>query len=958
MVRATCEKEMSSEVALWLERNNLSALTPALQREGFDDLEDLKTIIEDSELFLRIVPGAGHRSKLKRLLGALAASEPEAAKPLATTPEQPGAAKQAVPQAEGVLHLTQTPVEVAPFLPWAPPVAAAAPAPAAVSKPPAFEVRLPQPTHMAVWDYDSVPLPAVIGGAPATLAVFVSAVRSFLRRNGANSVSIECFRSPCNMSSRPDTEFEMVGVSISSTAPAASQAVKRLEAFAASPPSVVVLLSSSACYIPYVKNLQASCEVWLIHELGKETALVSALRNPLKCWALQEVIGSYAMTPLGSVDPIAAVFRQRREDVAPLSSPLARTPTSNKQTPPLTTVQSKLLKHESTVFSVGKIQFCGMMLEQTEGFAKLVEHCEQSSDFSKAPAGMQICAEAPNCPMGRGCPKLHFLNVEAMWQSRRITVSCRWVEYTEGLHKALITRDFIPDVCIHDKSCRDGAACSRLHVTASAPLSVPPSQLTLTQGTLDAISVPHTPERSLSLLLPTRVESAAVNLMAPAPGQGEETKQPSVEKQDRARALHTVGVNLAQQLPLRAKQVQATLVALWDCDSIPLPAVIGGAPATLAVFVSAVRRFLWHKGASCATIECFRSPSNMSCPNTQLVVGVSVSSTAPAAFQIAKRLEALAASPPSVVVLLSSSACYIPYVQNLQASCEVWLIHELGKETALVSALRNPLKCWALQEVIGSHTTKPAEPLGEVAPFPPCTAPVAAAAPVHAAVSKPQPSEMRLPQPTHILVWDYDSIPLPTAIGGAPATLAVFVNAVRSFLRRKGANSVSIECFRSPYNTSSRPDAECELAEVSISSTAPAAFQVAQRLEALAASPPSVVVLLSSNACYIPYVKNLQSSCEVWLIRESGKGAFLVSAWRDPLQCWALQEAIGSYTMAPLGSVDRIAPVCGCESDSYLSHTVCTSQARSDANHCLPSLYLAVEQALGKAAEKKSRVAA
>ena len=533
---------MSSEVALWLERNNLSVLAPALQREGFDDLEDLKTLVEDSELFAHVVPGAGHRSKLKRLLGALAA------------PEQPEAAKQAVSEAEGAMHVVgaeelvqkileeplklnldtqqapspkqvqsnsisaifgiplvapttikpaETPVEVAPFLPWAPPVAAATPAPAAVSKPPAFEVRLPQPTHMAVWDCDSIPLPAVIGGAPATLAVFVSAVRSFLRRNGANSVSIECFRSPTNTSSRPDAEFEMVGVSISSTAPAASQAVKRLEALAVSPPSVVVLLSSNACYIPYVKNLQASCEVWLIHEIGKETALVSALRNPLKCWALLEVIGSYAMTPLGSVDPIAAVFRQRREDVAPLSSPLARTPTSNKQTPPLTTVQSKLLKHESTVFSVGKIQFCGMMLEQTEGFAKLVEHCEQSSDFSKAPASMQICAEAPACTMGRGCPKLHFLNVEAMWQSRRITVSCRWVEYTEGLHKALITRDFIPDVCIHDKSCRDGAACSRLHVIAPVtPLSVSLSQLALTQGTLDAISVPCTPERSLSRCIP------------------------------------------------------------------------------------------------------------------------------------------------------------------------------------------------------------------------------------------------------------------------------------------------------------------------------------------------------------------------------------------------------------------------------------------------------------------------
>ena len=132
-----------SSVQRFLDSNSLGVLGPSLEKEGFDDLEDLKTLTEDAEQLARLVPAVGHRLKLKRLLGA----------------------------------------NRAPAAPVAPAVCMA------------FTASLPQATHLAIWDYDSIPLPNTIGGARATLAAFVGSVQSFLRRNGASSVSIECFQS-------------------------------------------------------------------------------------------------------------------------------------------------------------------------------------------------------------------------------------------------------------------------------------------------------------------------------------------------------------------------------------------------------------------------------------------------------------------------------------------------------------------------------------------------------------------------------------------------------------------------------------------------------------------------------------------------------------------------------------------------------------------------------------------
>ena len=62
-----------------------------------------------------------------------------------------------------------------------------------------------------------------------------------------------------------------------------------------SPPRAVVLISSNACIVPHVERLQHKCEVWLIHGCAKESALASAISNPVKCWKLSDVIDVYTM---------------------------------------------------------------------------------------------------------------------------------------------------------------------------------------------------------------------------------------------------------------------------------------------------------------------------------------------------------------------------------------------------------------------------------------------------------------------------------------------------------------------------------------------------------------------------------------------------------------------------------------------------------------------------------------
>ena len=253
-----------SSVQRFLDSNSLSVLGPTLQQEGINNLEDLKALTENAEQLARLVPGLGHCLKLKRLLGA----------------------------------------NRAPAAPVAPAASMA------------FTARLPQATQLAIWDYDSIPLPSTIGGARATLAAFVGTLRSFLRHNGASSVSIECFQSAqsgATLHSSDDFAALSVTVSSSCETPAAPQIMRRLEAFVESPPRTVVLISSNACFVPHVERLQHKCEVWLIHGCGKEATLASAISNPVKCWQLHDVIGAYTM----DLTHTTALLRQPSDVAAP-----------------------------------------------------------------------------------------------------------------------------------------------------------------------------------------------------------------------------------------------------------------------------------------------------------------------------------------------------------------------------------------------------------------------------------------------------------------------------------------------------------------------------------------------------------------------------------------------------------------------------------------------------------------
>lgn len=68
-----------SEVATFLEQNGLSVYACIMDDQGFEELADLIALLEDEASFKDLVPALGHRTKIRRLLGA--ASQP------ATTPQ-------------------------------------------------------------------------------------------------------------------------------------------------------------------------------------------------------------------------------------------------------------------------------------------------------------------------------------------------------------------------------------------------------------------------------------------------------------------------------------------------------------------------------------------------------------------------------------------------------------------------------------------------------------------------------------------------------------------------------------------------------------------------------------------------------------------------------------------------------------------------------------------------------
>eukprot|EP01006_Ploeotia_vitrea_P027636 TRINITY_DN60419_c0_g1_i1.p1 TRINITY_DN60419_c0_g1~~TRINITY_DN60419_c0_g1_i1.p1 ORF type:complete len:619 (+),score=65.06 TRINITY_DN60419_c0_g1_i1:30-1859(+) len=58
-----------TEVAMWLAQNNLLEWATALTAEGYDDLDDLRDLVNhDRDQFARLVEKAGHRNKIARLL--------------------------------------------------------------------------------------------------------------------------------------------------------------------------------------------------------------------------------------------------------------------------------------------------------------------------------------------------------------------------------------------------------------------------------------------------------------------------------------------------------------------------------------------------------------------------------------------------------------------------------------------------------------------------------------------------------------------------------------------------------------------------------------------------------------------------------------------------------------------------------------------------------------------------